>query len=94
MQIQYLIFLYENEAMGLINQINTCMGWPSDGTNTWMIAPDYMCEFDLQTGDKIPIGYGVEIQNRIIDCLTPSQKNEVVILPSNINTCIWQPEII
>jgi hypothetical protein len=71
------------------------MGWPDgQGTDTWLIAPDAMCEFDLTTGDKIPIGYGVEIQDRIINCLTPTQRSEVVIIPSNINTCLWKPEII
>jgi hypothetical protein len=95
MEIQYLIFINEYEAVDMINQINTCMGWPDgEGTITWMIDPDYMCEFDLTTGQKLPIGYGIEITDRIIDCLTPTQKREILILPSNINTCIWQPEII
>jgi hypothetical protein len=95
MEIQYLIFINDYEAVDLINQINTCMSWPDDqGTITWMINPDAMCEFDLQTGQKLPIGYGVEITDRIIDCLTPAQKKEILILPSNINTCVWQPEII
>jgi hypothetical protein len=86
---EYIIFINEQEAIDLINQINTCMGWPSDGTTTWMENPNPMCEFDLQTGDKISIGYGIIITDRVIDCLNPTQLSEVFSLPSNINTCSW-----
>ena len=89
---QYIIFINELEAIDLINQINTCMGWPNDGTITWQVSPDNMCEFDLTTGDKLPIGYGVIIKDRIIDCLTEEQLTEVFTLPSNINTCIFTPK--
>lgn len=88
---QYIIFINEQEAIDLINQINTCMGWPSDGTITWQVSPDDMCEFDLTSGEKLPIGYGVIIKDRIIDCLTEEQLTEVFILPSNINTCMYNP---
>lgn len=88
--VEYIIFLEEQEAIDLIDRINTCMGWPSDdGTVTWMLAPDLMCEFDLQTGDKINIGYGIIITDRIIDCLSEEELSEVFALPSNINTCNW-----
>ena len=88
--VEYIIFLDEQEAIDLINRINTCMGWPDgEGTDTWMLAPDLMCEFDLQTGDKINIGYGVIITDRIIDCLSEEELSEVFALPSNINTCAW-----
>ena len=94
METQYIIYLNEQEAWDTINQINICMGWPDgEGTITWQDYPDQMCEFDLTTGDKLFIGYGVEITNRIIDCLTPTQKTEILILPSNINTCAWNPLI-
>ena len=88
---QYIIFINEQEAIDLINQINICMGWPGDGTITWQVSPDNMCEFDLITGEKIDIGYGVIIEDRIIDCLTELQKSEILILPSNINTCAYNP---
>lgn len=88
---QYIIFINEQEAIDLINQINTCMGYPSDGTITWQVSPDDMCEFDLATGEKLPIGYGVIIKDRIIDCLTEEQLTEVFTLPSNINTCVYNP---
>ena len=91
---QYIIFINEQEAIDLINQINTCKGWPDNqGNITWMIQPDSMCEFDLTTGDKLAIGYGVIIDDRIIDCLTEIQKTEILTLPSNINTCVWNPTI-
>ncbi len=89
--VEYIIFIDEQEAINLINKINTCMGWPSDGTDTWMLSPDLMCEFDLQTGDKINIGYGVIITERIIDCLSEEELSEVFTIPSNINTCAWVP---
>ena len=88
---QYIIFINEQEAIDLINQINICMGWPSDGTITWQEIPDFMCEFDLITGEKIEIGYGVIIEDRIIGCLTEEQLTEVFTLPSNINTCVYNP---
>ena len=88
---QYIIFINEQEAIDLINQINLCMGWPSDGTITWQDIPDLMCEFDLNTGEKIEIGYGVIIEDRIVNCLTEEQLTEVFILPSNINTCLFTP---
>jgi hypothetical protein len=88
---EYIIFIQEQDAIDLINQINICMGWPSDGTITWQETPDLMCEFDLNTGQKIEIGYGVIIKDRIVNCLTELQKSEILILPSNINTCVYNP---
>ena len=88
---KYIILINEQDAIDLIQQINICMGWPSDGTITWQDGPDVMCEFDLSTGEKILIGYGIEIQDRILHCLTEEQLSEVFILPSNINTCVYNP---
>ena len=90
---KYIIFLTEQEAIDLIDQINTCKGYPSNGTITWQDYPDEMCEFNLQTGDKINIGYGVIIEDRCLDCLTQNQIDEIIILPSNINTCLYNPLI-
>jgi hypothetical protein len=90
---EYIIFIQEQDAIDLIEQINMCMGWPNDGTITWQDVPDIMCEFDLNTGDKIQIGYGIEIEDRIKNCLTPQQLSEVFTIPSNINTCIYNPLI-
>lgn len=93
MEFKYIIFIDEQEARDLITQINQCKGWPSDGTDTWMIEPDVMCEFDFGTGDKLNIGFGIYIDDRVYDCLTQEQKDEVFILPSNINTCAWEPNV-
>lgn len=87
--VKYIILLEEQEAKDLITRINTCMGYPNEEAQTWMISPDSMCEFDLETGDKLPIGYGVIIKDRIYDCLSADEKSEVFELPSNINTCAW-----
>lgn len=86
---EYIIYPTEKEAIDLIDRINLCMGWPSNGTITWMENPDAMCEFDLTTGDKISIGFGVIIKDRIFDCLSAQEKSEVFVLPSNINTCAF-----
>ena len=88
---EYIILINEQDAIDLINKINICMGLPSNGTITWQDEPDVMCEFDLNTGDKIHIGYGVEIQDRIKNCLTNEELSEVFIIPSNINTCVYNP---
>lgn len=85
----YIIFLVEQEAKDLITRINNCMGYPNQEAQTWQVSPDWMCEFDLETGDKTSIGYGVIIKDRIYDCLTTEEKTEVFELPSNINTCSW-----
>lgn len=87
--VKYIIYPDIQSAVDLINQINTCMGWPSADTDYWMSEPDWMCDFDLQTGDKTSIGYGVKIKDSIYDCLTPEQKSEVFEIPTNINTCVW-----
>ena len=91
--VEYIIYPDLTSAQNLITQINTCMGYPNEGTTTWMTEPDFMCEFDLQTGDKTSIGYGILISDRIKGCLTPTQMAEVFIIPSNINTCVWKPVI-
>lgn len=87
--VKYIIFLEENEAYDLIDKINICKGWPSNGTITYLNAPDFMCEFDLSNGNKIEIGYGIEIKDFVMDCLNEEEISEIMILPSNINTCSW-----
>jgi hypothetical protein len=87
--VNYIIFINEQEAQNLITRINTCMGYPSAGTTTYMTSPDVMCEFDLETGEKQNIGYGILIKDFILDCLTTQEKEEVFALPSNINTCSY-----
>lgn len=85
--VNYIILINEQDAKDLITRINTCMGYPSDGTTTYMTSPDVMCEFDLETGQKQNIGYGILIKDSILDCLSIDEKGEVFTLPSNINTC-------
>lgn len=86
--VNYLIFLYEQEAIDFITQINNCMGYPKDGTLTYYGLPDVMCEYDSITGDSLQIGYGIQIKDFIFDCLTTEQKSNIMILPDNINTCL------
>jgi hypothetical protein len=63
-------------------------------TVTWMSSPSTICLFDLETGDKTNIGYGVVINDESIDCLTPNQRDEIITLQGNINLCSWTPIII
>lgn len=91
--IEYIIYPDVVSATNLINQINNCLGLPNDLGDNWMIEPDWMCEFNLETGDKTSIGYGVIIRDDIKSCLTSQQLSEIFTLPSNINTCSWIPPL-
>lgn len=85
--VKYIIFLQKPEAESFIAQINQCMGYPNQsGTDTYSI-PDLMCEYDEATGQSWQIGWGVEILDSILDCMTEQQKADILILPANINLC-------
>lgn len=86
--VNYLIFLYEYEAVNLIQQIDSCMGYPQTGTTTYYGQPDLMCEYDSETNTKQEIGFGIQIKDFVYNCLTEEQKSNIIILPNNINTCI------
>jgi hypothetical protein len=85
--VKYIIFLQKPEAEQFIQQINTCMRYPSDGTTTYAY-PDLMCEYDEQTGQSWQLGWGVEILDFIIPCMTEQQIADTFILPANMNVCI------
>lgn len=85
--VKFLIFLYQSEALDFISQINSCLGLPSGGTTTYWGEPVLMCEYDEQTGDKLEIGYGIPIEDLILDCMTEEQISDIIILPNNINAC-------
>jgi hypothetical protein len=86
--VKYIIFLQKPEAEQFIQQINTCKGYPdSSGTDTYGF-PDLMCEYDEQTGQSWPLGWGVQILDSIIDCMTEQQIADILILPANMNTCV------
>lgn len=86
--VKYLIFLQEQEAIDFVDQVNTCMGYPSTGTTTYYGSPDLMCEYDELTNQKQEIGYGIMIKDFILDCLTQQQLDDILILPANINCCV------
>lgn len=85
--VKYIIFLQKPEAEQFIQQINTCMGYPSDGTTTYAY-PDLMCEYDEATGQSWQLGWGVEILDFIIPCMTEQQIADTFVLPANMNTCV------
>lgn len=95
-KMEYIIYSTITPASQLISQINQCMGFPTaDGlTQTWMVSPDAICEFNLETGEKTQIGEGVIIKDEILSCLTDTQKQEIISLQGNINLCSWEPPIV
>lgn len=84
--VKYIIFLQKSEAEAFIQQINSCLGYPSDGTTTYAF-PELICEYDEQTGQSWEMGWGVEILDEIISCMTEQQQADILILPANINIC-------
>lgn len=86
--VKYIIFLQKTEAELFIQWINDCMNYPdSSGTETYGF-PDLMCEYDEFTGESWQMGWGVQILDSIMDCLTEQQIADILILPANMNTCI------
>lgn len=86
--VKYIIFLQKPEAELFIQWVNDCMNYPdSSGTETYAF-PDLMCEYDEATGQSWQIGWGVQILDSIMDCLTEQQIADILILPANMNTCI------
>lgn len=84
--VNYIIFLQKPEAEDFIQQINTCMGYPNENTTTYS-EPDLMCEYDESTGSSWNIGWGVQILDYIIPCMTEEQKADIFNLPANMNLC-------
>ncbi len=86
--VKYIIFLQKPEAEQFIQQINSCMGYPNDSGTITYANPDLMCEYDEQTGETWEMGWGVEILDDIIPCMTEQQQSDILILPANINSCV------
>lgn len=93
--MQYIIDINYFDAKNIISQINNCKGFPTpDGlTQTWMIEPQNICEFNFENNTKQQIGYGVIIKDEIMDCLTTEQKAEIITLSGNIQLCSYIPII-
>jgi hypothetical protein len=86
--VKYIIFLQKPEAELFIQWINDCMNYPdSSGTETYAF-PDLMCEYDEATGQSWQIGWGVQILDSIMDCLSEQQIADILILPANMNVCL------
>lgn len=94
--MQYIVYNNLENGRSLISQIDSCKGFPTlDGlTQTWQLTPSPICEFNLETGEKTQIGYGIVIKDEILDCLTEVQKQEIISLQGNINLCSWEPIIV
>jgi hypothetical protein len=86
--VKYIIFLQKPEAEQFIQQIDTCLGYPNDSGTITYAYPDLMCEYDEATGESWQIGWGVELLDDVIPCMTEQQVADILILPANINSCV------
>jgi hypothetical protein len=72
----------ELEANELIGQINLCLGLPNNiGTLTWA-NPIHFCY-----SGNTEYGWVVVIQEQCLDCLTNTQKLQIVELPTEVIVC-------
>jgi hypothetical protein len=90
-----ILFNTETEAMSFVSQINTCKGFPTENgdTLTWQETPYEICRFDV-SGSSLFIGYGVIVNDEIIDCMTPEQQGEILYPEANIQSCSWVPPVV
>jgi hypothetical protein len=90
-----ILFNTETEAMSFVNQINTCKGFPTQngGTLTWQETPYEICRFDV-SGSSLFIGYGIIVNDEIIDCMTAEQQGEILYPEANIQSCSWIPPLV
>ena len=86
--VKYLIFLQKPEAELFIQWVNDCMNYPNESGTLTYAYPDLMCEYDEATNQTWPLGWGVEILDSIMDCLTEQRIADILILPANINACV------
>jgi hypothetical protein len=72
------------EAIELIGQINLCLNLPTpdDETTTWTRPIKYCSD----SGSTV-YGYTVIIKDQCIDCLTDTQKQQIVTLPDDLSVC-------
>ena len=73
----------EFEANELLGQINLCLGLPTaDGnTTTWSQVNHYCYSGSSE------YGWTIVIKNDCIDCLTDTQKLDIVELPTDVVIC-------
>jgi hypothetical protein len=90
-----ILFNTETEAMSFVSQINACKGFPTENgdTLTWQETPYEICRFS-DNGSSLFIGYGVIVNDEIIDCMTPEQQGEILYPEANIQSCSWVPPVV
>jgi hypothetical protein len=73
----------ELESNELIGQINLCLGLPTPngGTTTWAYPMNYCYSGGTE------YGWTVVITDQCIDCLTESQKLDIIELPNDLMIC-------
>lgn len=89
-----ILFNTQQEAMDFVSQINACKGFPtSDGTTlTWQETPYEICRFS-QDGSSLFIGYGIIVNDEILECMTPQQQGEILYPEANVQSCGWTPPV-
>jgi hypothetical protein len=85
--VKYIIYIEKTEAEDLIERINQCLGFPNDSGTITYSSVDNMCEYDSENDETVNLGWGVQILDYALECLTEEEKGNVFILPDNINTC-------
>ena len=84
----WLKYNTEQEGIDLIHSINNCLGFPQGETTTWYEAPLAMCSLSPSSGSTEFWGYVVKVDtDQMGQCLTQSQIDSIIQLPSDINNC-------
>ena len=79
-----------NEALQLIDRVNTCMGLPtSDGLSlTWQDGVSAYCTLDPQSAATQFWGTIVKIDtDQMGQCLTQSELNSIIQIPTDVYVC-------
>lgn len=78
----------EQQGIDLINSINSCLGFPQEGTTTWYEAPLAMCSLSPSSASTEFWGYVVKVDtDQMGQCLTETQINSIIQIPDDINNC-------
>jgi hypothetical protein len=85
----YLLFQDFQESENLINEINSCMGFPNGETTTWMNAPYSFCSVGSTSAYTQFESYAVVADTeQISQCLTQEQINNIIQKPANWSLCV------
>jgi hypothetical protein len=85
----YLLFQEFQPAEDLINEINTCMGFPNGQTLTWMNGPYSFCSVGPTSAYTQFEAYAVVVDTeQISQCLTQEQIDNIIQKPVDWSFCV------